>query len=662
MGRRLGRCAIAMALAAAAVGMAPAWAQTAAAGDAPQLANIFADHAVIQRDRPIHIWGWAKPGDMISVQFGDAAADAKANSEGHWTVSLPAMPAGGPYVLRATAHGQSVQARDVMVGDVYLCSGQSNMEFPARLSTGAWNGLDGSANDRLRFAIIPNKSEPAVQRDLAERAEWKRVDPDNVGEASAVCYYMARSLQQHLDVPIGFVSSDWGGTTIQSWISADQLRTLPDYRERVALVDLLARDPTAARTAESQRRERWWDAHIPSAKAQRAWAQPGFDDAAWTSMVPSGGWKQSGDAALADFDGVLWYRSSVDLTAQQAASGTGIELGPIDSVDDVWVNGQWVGGGAIAWMWRNYGLPAGVLRAGRNVIAVRTLSDGQGGGMTGQPDKRGILLTNGAFVTLPAAWRYQMGEEVAGEARLAPPPWEPPQSLSTLYNAMIAPIAGYGFKLAAWYQGEANVGAAEEYAKLLAMMMADWRAHFAQPDLPFLIVQLSAFGTPVDKPVESGWARLRDVEAKVARADPHAAVATSIDVGDPTDVHPPQKNVVGERLARAARSMVYGEAVSPSGPYPANIARDGQDLVVTFTDSDGGLKSYSSDTAIGFESCTAANACRFAAGTIEGSAVRLSGANRPGVVKVRYAWSDAPFVNLFGANDLPAIPFERAIP
>ncbi|TDN84454.1 sialate O-acetylesterase [Stakelama pacifica] len=627
-----------------------------------RFANIFADHAVLQRDRPIRIWGSAAPEEIVTVRLNNAIANARTDRDGHWQVSLPAMEAGGPYMLTAMADGVTSRISDVMIGDVYLCSGQSNMEFPAKLSTGAWGGLEQAPRPDLRFAIIPNRSEATAQSDLAKRADWQVVGPASVGEASAVCYYMASALQKRLGIPVGFVSADWGGTTIQSWISTTALSNLDKYREGERIVALMATDPTAARKAEQARRDRWWNANIPSARAHLAWAAPGFDDSGWPTVVPKSGWTRWGQPDLAGFNGVLWYRTSVDLTAEQAAAGQKIELGPIDTVDDVWVNGQWVGGGGVEWMWRSYALPGALLREGRNTIAVRALSRGKEGGMTGLPDNRGIRLTDDTLVPLGPGWRYQRGASVPSDLKpLTPPPWEPPQSLSTLYNGMIAPIAGYGFRLAAWYQGESNAGEAGEYATLLPMLMADWRKQFDSPDLPFLIVQLSSFGKPTATPEQSGWAELRDVQAKVARADPHAALATSIDHGDPGDVHPPQKKVVGERLARAARAIVYGENVTPSGPYAADIRRDGDDLMVRFADSDGGMQSYSGNVATGFQACDIGNDCRYVAGTVEGDSVRLSGANRPGVVKLRYGWSDAPFLNLFGKNGLPAIPFERAI-
>ncbi|KQM65126.1 glycoside hydrolase family 2 [Sphingomonas sp. Leaf17] len=636
-------------------GAAPAMAQAAP----PTFAHIFADHAVLQRDRPIAVWGRAAPRTAVTVTLAGRSVTARTSGQGRWRVTFPAMPAGTGHTLTVRAGTAATSFADIAVGDVYLCGGQSNMEFPARLSTNAWGGVASAIDPDLRFVTIPKETQPAPLDDLAKPAMWRAIGPDTVGEASAVCYYMARSLKQHLKVPVGFVTAAWGGTTIQGWIGAPSLRTVPAYAAGVAAVQQLATDPAAARATEERRQEAWWDAHDPAAATQRAWARPDFDDSRWPVMTPTGSWKDAGIPAFAAFDGVGWFRTTVDLTEAQARDANLLQLGPVDTFDTTWVNGVRVGGGSTAWVWRDYTVPAGVFRAGRNVIAVRVLSGGAGGGLTGQPANRGIKTASGAFIPLTAAWRYQVGMAARGLS-IPAAPWDVPVSLTTLYNGMIAPLAGYGFKLAAWYQGESNVGAADEYATLLPLMMADWRRTLGQPTLPMLVVQLANYGAVATQPANSASAALRDVQAKVARADGHAGLAVSIDVGDRTDIHPTQKTVVGERLARAARAVAYGEPIAPGGPEAVAATRQGEDLIVDFRDATGGLRTYSSATAIGFEACDD-QACRFVDGTPDGTRVILRGANRPGVTRVRYAWADSPYVNLYSADDLPAVPFELRI-
>jgi len=624
----------------------------AATPAAPLLARIFNDHAVLQRGSPLVVWGHTEPGTAVSVTLNGHAATARADAKGRWQATLPAMAAGGPYTLSATAGAVSQQVSDVLIGDVYLCGGQSNMEFPARQSSGAWGGLAPHPEPQLRFANVEKDSQAAPLDDLAKPAPWRIVDADSVGDASAVCFYMARSLQRSLKVPVGFIGSDWGGTTIQGWISPAALATVPAYSAGVRQVSLLASDPAAARRVEEGRGQTWWRANDPRWAATRHWADAGFDDSGWPTMVPAGSWQQAGVPALAKFEGVVWVRQTVTLTAEQAAAGDRLLLGPIASHDTVWVNGQWVGSNGIDWFWRDYALPKGVLHAGRNVIAMRVLG---AGGPTGDPGSRAIQLTDGGKVPLPRSWSYRQGAPLTG---LRPPssPWEVPVSLSTLSNGMIAPIARYGFRLAAWYQGESNVGDAAGYATLLPLLMADWRRQFGTPALPFLVAQLATYGAPASKPAQSGWAELRDVQAKAVRADGHAGLAVTFDLGDRYDIHPTQKLMVGERLARAARAVAYGEATAAGGPEVASVTRSGGDLVIAWRHA-AGLRAYSADTAIGFEAC-AATACRFVPGTIDGDRVVLRGAAAPGVNKVRYAWADAPYANLYNGDDLPAVPFE----
>ncbi|MBP1202379.1 sialate O-acetylesterase [Duganella sp. 1411] len=623
------------------------------------LARIFSDHAVLQRDQPVAVWGTAGAGRKVAVTLDGQTVNGSADAQGKWRVQLPPRRAGGPYTLSVTSEGRTVSRADILVGDVYLCSGQSNMEFAQRESTNAMGATYSAANDKLRFLNVEKNSAATAQDDLPGPVEWKVAAPDTIGGASAVCYYMARSLQGSYKVPVGFVNASWGGTTIQSWIAGESLRTLGDYRVGVEAVAQFGADPAAGMRAEEVRNETWWRAHDPAAAAQRAWIAPDFDDSAWASVTPAGSWKDSGLAGFKDFDGVAWYRTTVTLTEDQAKAANMLRLGPVDTYDSTWVNGQRVGGGAVPWVWRAYAVPAGVFKPGRNVIAMRVLSGGQGGGLSGQPANRQIVMRDGQTIPLPAAWKVQRGSALKGLAVPATP-WDVPTSLTTLYNGMIAPLVGYKFKLAAWYQGESNAGAAQEYRALLPLLMRDWRQRFGQPALPFVVAQLPQFGAAAKAPLQSGWAELRDAQADAVAHDPHAGLAVTLDVGDRFDIHPTQKTVVGERLARAARAVAYGDKTAPGSPYAVSARRAGGDIVVAFKDTGGGLATYSSDRAIAFEVCAGA-ACRFADARVAGDTVVLPGAGAPDVTRVRYAWADSPFVNLFSGDDLPAAPFQLEV-
>ena len=630
-------------------GSAPALAQATA----PGFANIFADHAVLQRDRPITVWGTAAPGETVTVKLGERSVTALAARDGKWRAVLPAMTAGGPYMLSVggATGTPTQQISDVLVGDVFLCGGQSNMEFQIRHATGL--EVVPSSNDaQLRFVTIPDTSVPAPAADLPARAEWKAVTPETVGDASAVCYFMARSLRATEQVPMGFIASEWGGTRIESWMSAPSLGKLPGFADRLATVATYGSDPASAVAGEGARRERAWEAYDPAARKERAFRPAAFDDRNWATLPADDGQLPATDRA--GLDGVVWLRTAVDLTPEQAGAARRVQLGPIGKFDETYINGRYVGGGSVDWVWRNYEFPAGVLKTGRNVIAIRVV--GANGRMAfTNTTNRAIGLSDGGSVPLKGPWRYRIGSPVQN-AQIAPAPWEVPNSLTTLYNGMIAPLSGYGLKLAAWYQGESNTGEAGAYRGLLTNLMADWRRTFAQPDLPFFVVQLTAFGKPQTVPIDSGWAALRQAEAEAVAADPHAGLAVTLDVGDRFDIHPAQKKVVGERLARLARVIAYRHPGLRSGPEAAEAVRQGDDIVVRFRNVTNGLQRYGGASAIGFERC-AGQSCSFVDGTVQGDTVVLPGANRSEATTIRYAWSDAPFVNLFDGADLPAAPF-----
>ena len=666
MNSRYYRMSLSFLALATALAALPAMAQPDTAGigilpGGPRFANMFTDHAVLQRGEAVHVWGTASPSHHLVIAIADQKIAVTSDAGGNWSAQLRPLAAGGPYTLTLSDGTDQAVVNDVKVGDVFLCSGQSNMEFPVKFATNAWSALDGTANDNIRFVNIGHDSQPMPVADLAHPVTWQVAAPETTGDASAVCYYMARALQKEQNVPVGMIDTDWGGTPIESWISAPSLRMDKIYADGVDEVELYGKSQQQAMAGQFAKEEATWDKHDPDAAIHRQWATSDWDDSAWPSFVPTGSWDESGMADLKDFDGIVWFRNTVDLTEDQARTANQLLLGPIDRYDSTWVNGVEVGSGAISWAWREYDVPPGVFKAGRNVIAVRAMNSSEGGGMSGNPKMRGVKTAEGKFIPLPQAWKYH----IAAKSELfavAPAPWVVPTSLTTLYNGMIAPLSGYTVKLAAWYQGESNADhGGQAYQTLLPLMMKDWRQTFHKPDLPFLIVQLTSYGAVATQPGQSNWAELREAQRVSVGNDPHAALVVTVDVGDRTNIHPTQKIVVGDRLARAADSLVYGEPVSPGGPAPVSVTRSGQDLVVAFTDTQGGLRTYSSNEAIGFETCTGVDVCTYATATPKGDTIVLPGANAPGVTSVRYAWADAPYVNLYSADDLPAVPFELPV-
>jgi sialate O-acetylesterase len=637
--------------AAAGVLLACATPASSQAATPPLLNPLFTDHAVLQRDQPIRIWGQAQPGEAVTVSLAKEAAWARANPEGHWQVVLPRLAAGGPYVLSAAAASGARQlVNDVLVGDVWLCSGQSNMVLPVRSTLDADSEIASASNDTIRMLTIPNVGSPMPLASIAP-ASWLPTSPATVGEFSAACFYFARELQKTVRVPMGLINASWGGSKIRTWLSAPALRTLGGFDEQMDTLALYARDPHAAALRFGAAWENWWKSR--AAAGAEPW-RADFDDRAWPPAPPQlGEWDDWGIPQLVNRTGMVWYGTSVKLTPAQAAQATVLTLGETDDLDATWVNGQPAGAG-----WggdRSYALPAGILHAGDNSIAVNVFNTYMRGGLVGPPSKQALHFADGTAVPL-AGWRYQVVPQSMG----APPraPWEPLAGYSVAYNGMIAPLVPYNFRGVLWYQGESDTGGDDtaRYRSELTALLADWRGQFGP--LPFLVAQLPGYGMPPTKPVESGWSDVREAQRKVVARDANAALAVTIDIGDRYDVHPANKQEVGRRLARAARHLIYGEHIVPGGPVAQSGRATPDGVVVHFADAEGGLVSYSASMPIGFELC-GANSCQFAQAQIRGADVLLTPS--AGAMHVRYCWGDAPVCTLFDGASLPAGPFDLPI-
>jgi sialate O-acetylesterase len=633
---------------------------SAFAAEAPRFAGVFSDHAVLQRGVPVAIWGTAGPSQPLTVSFDGRTFPVTTGTDGKWRVDLPAMRAGGPHSVSVEdGAGNKSILSDILLGDVFLCSGQSNMEFLVKYSTGAWGGAFMPANDNLRFINIAQDSEARPLSDLKTPAAWQVAGPTTTANTSAVCYYMASAIQAEQNVPVGMINSSWGGTLAQAWISSTGLRSLHAYDAGLDALANYARSPATAKAAWSKMVLESWRAGEPDAAVHEQWIGAGFEDSDWKSITPSVPWEGSGDPDLAAFDGIVWYRQTFTLTSAEAKSATAISLGPIDDFDITWINGKVVGVTNGWQLPREYSIAPRILKPGRNVVVVRAVDTGGGGGLWGRTEDRKLTFSDGSTRPLPTQWRYRIAGQPNPGTVLPNEPWN---GLTNLYNGMIAPLTPYRIRAVAWYQGEANTYSADEYRKLLPLLMSDWRAAFRQPDLPFLIVQLANYGSVATTPGPSSWAALREAQRRAVNADPHAALTVSIDFGDRSDIHPAQKAIIGQRLARNARAVVYGENVTPGGPEATAVSRSGNDLIIRFKNTNGGLRTYSSNMAIAFEVCSSDDACAYVNAIPNGDIVTLKGANTASAASVRYAWADSPYVNLYSADDLPAVPFQLDIP
>ncbi|MBX3564311.1 MAG: 9-O-acetylesterase [Sphingomonas sp.] len=629
-----------------------------AQGAPPSLHAMFQDHAVLQRDRPIAIWGDAAQGTVVTVAMAGNTAKAIADIDGHWRAELAAMPAGGPYTLSVTGPGGTATISDVLVGDVWLCSGQSNMEFQVR---GAVNGAAEAAagsDDRMRLLTVGKNVSASPERQFSAPVSWKRADPESVADFSAACYFMGRDLRISEKVPVGLINASWGGTAIDAWRSEASLAADPTAHDRLALLAAYRADPAKAAATFAANWSPWWAGKAGG--APEPWAAGAKGD--WKTLPAFDYWETWGVGKLRAFNGVVFYRTEITLTAAQAQQGTALLLGPPDDLDMTWVNGIGVGTNTAWGVPRQYKLAPGTLKAGRNRLVVAIYDSWGNGGLTGTPEQRGIRLADGSVVPLPAArdWQYLVAmPSSAGEPPRAP--WDGITGLAGIYNGMIAPVGPYGLRGVAWYQGEADTGQPQGYADKLAGMMAGWRGQFDNDTLPFLIVQLAGWGPRNTAPIESGTAAIRDQQRRAAIEDIRAEIVVTVDLGDVKDIHPTNKQDVGHRLARAARVLAYGAVMSPSGAVPAVAVREGDGITVMFVATKTALAASDGGALTGFELCGAGpGTCRSVPAQLAGETVRLDPGGRI-ATRVRYCWGDSPVCNLTDASKLPVTPFELAI-
>lgn len=637
-------------------------APTSALAQAPTeslLADVFQDHAVLQRDRPVAVWGRAAPDSLLAVTLAGTTVTARAGTDGRWRAVLPALPAGGPYELSVTEGGRTQVLTDLLIGDVWLCSGQSNMEFGVRSVTNADAEVAYSADPNLRLLLVGRSSRSSPTDRMESGSEWRISGPESVRDFSATCYFMGKQLRQSQNVPMGLIAASWGGSVIEDWLSESALRRIGGYDVALDTLAVYARSPEEGRRVWDEKSARWWRDNDPGSAAPTPWYSPGYDDSGWSTAALDGAWEGS-SPELKNFDGVVWHRTTVTLTAAQAAGEATLRLGPVDDVDTTWINGRKIGGREGWNTPRVYTVPAGALREGRNLIAVGVLDTGGGGGLWGPAADKTLTLADGSVVSLADPWRRRVSAPIIALGHLPRTPWIGGSGVTTLSNGMIAPLEGYGLAGFAWYQGEANVGDPEGYRRLLPGLIADWRTRFGNEDLPFFAVQLADFGPPTSTPTDSAWAALREVQREVVEADGNAGLAVAIDIGDRYDIHPTNKQEVGRRLALAARAVAYGEDGVPASPSPRVAALSGRTVVVSFDRVGEGLVVYGAARPVGFELC-GAEGCRFVDARVEGETVVLDAAGVTEPRTVRFCWADSPVCNLYGDAGLPAAPFELPV-
>jgi len=617
-----------------------------------RLPALISDGMVIQRDTSVKIWGWAGEGEKVKIDFNGKTYNASAGTDGKWDVMISQSKAGGPYSMDIEADNH-ITLKNIMIGDVWVCSGQSNMELSMNRVKYRYQGVIANAdNPAIRQFVVPDAYNFKQPQEDFKSGHWVSANPDSVLEFTAVGFFFAKELFEKYHLSIGLINTSLGGSPAQAWLSKDALKAFPEYLEAAkefkddAHIKQIIEEDKAV-SDEWYNRLQQMDKGLQ--KGQKPWFDTTYDASQWATMNVPGYWA---DHEPGPVNGVVWFRKEINVPAAMAGKPAKLWLGRIVDADTTYVNGKIVGTVSYQYPPRIYDIPCSLLKAGRNIIVIRVINNsGRGGFIRDKPYK---LSTKQRTIDLKGPWQYKLGavmEPLPGKTFIR---WKP----LGLYNAMIAPLLNYRIKGVIWYQGESNTGKPFEYHRLFAALMADWRAKWNQGDFPFLYVQLANFMEAKDNPCESNWAELREAQLKTLSL-PNTAMAVTIDIGEWNDIHPLNKQDVGKRLALAARHLAYGEEeVVYSGPIYKSMKIDGNKIILTFTHTAGGLTTRTGDELKHFAIAGTDKRFIWAKAKIEGDKVIVwnDGINNP--VAVRYGWADNPEgANLYNKEGLPASPF-----
>lgn len=618
------------------------------------LPKIFGDNMVLQRNKPVNIWGWATPGEKVTVQFNLQKKTTVTNKKGKWQLLLQPENAGGPYQLIVTGKNK-LNLQNILVGEVWICSGQSNMEMPIA----GWGKINNYEKEIanadysfIRHIKVPNTTSADLKEDIA-RGDWKVCSPATAADFSATAYFFARELYQKLKVPIGLINSSWGGTQSEAWTSKEGFAQSIEFNYITATLQSGKMEDIMKKRSEAVLENIKKAMGSLENKAGTAeWKNAGFDDSKWLPMKLPGVWEEQGFAGL---DGIAWFRKTIEIAAADAGKPATIELAKIDDIDETFVNGNKVGS---IDKWdepRKYLIPAGILKEGKNVIAVKVTDQQGGGGIYGDAVNMKLTIEN-KVISLSGNWMFRV-ESVAGSGGNGGV--GPNDFPSLLFNGMINPLLPYTIKGVIWYQGESNAGRAYQYRTAFPLMITDWRQHFNQEDFPFLFVQLATFGTAnANSNSGSNWAELREAQA-MALSLPNTGMAVTTDIGDPKDIHPKNKQDVGKRLADIALHDVYGQSGEYTGPVYKNMRITGNQIELSFNHTGSGwLVKDNYGYIKGFEIAGTDKKFHFAKAIIKEDKIIVLCDDVLSPVSVRYNWADdASEGNLFNKENYPAAPF-----
>ncbi|HEX8835062.1 MAG TPA: sialate O-acetylesterase [Abditibacteriaceae bacterium] len=644
-----------------------AFSVTGAAAAEPLLHPLFSSNAVLQRDRKVPIWGEAPANTRVEIQLDDKKTTAIADANGRWSANIGPYRASLGHRLVVSTPTQTETRENIAFGDVWVCSGQSNMEW--RLFYGNPKPVDNAEAEAknanfpaIRLFTVPRVSALTPQKTVA--TDWKVCTPETVAGISAVGYFFGREIHQRTGIPIGLIDASWGGTTAQVWASAEALAPMPEFRTSIEAVKNTRSDVPYATQYEEFVKNADDKMKTTDIGLKSGWHLPDFDNSTWKTMEIPSYWEGSGDAELKTFDGVIWFRRQITLDEAAVKSGDiTINLGPIDDYDTVYWNGEKIGGGSGWNTPRTYKIPASMLKVGQNSISIRVLDSAGGGGFGAKADAMQLLLADGKTVPVAGTWKYKIG----GSIDIQPIPPVDIKNHTTaptiLFNGMISPLLPYGIKGALWYQGEANSSDPKQYETLLPALIGDWRARFNSGNFPFYIVQLAGFMKRDDQPGQSlgGWPAFRESQERIARKVKNSGIAVATDIGDEVDIHPRNKQDVGKRLAALALKNDYRQNVAATGPTLKSVRRQGNTLTIELNNTGGELitkgdlnKAFiiaGEDKKWAWAQVVSIQNKRNSARLV------LTAPEVAAPVAVRFGWANFPLGHLYNKAGLPSAPF-----
>ncbi|GHS98630.1 9-O-acetylesterase [Bacteroidia bacterium] len=616
-----------------------------------RLPQLISDGMIVQRDAPVKIWGWASPNEAVRLNFTGSAYKTVADKDGNWEIQLPPQKAGGPYTMTLQA-SNTLTVKDILIGDVWICSGQSNMETPiSRVMSMFGDEISHYSNPNIRYVKIPltyNFHGPQAE---VPPCNWVDLTPETAQDVSAVAYFFGKEMYEKTGVPVGLINSSVGGSPAEAWISEEALKPFP------ALLNDMRICQSDEFVAEMQRLgslpgRRWHTILNEQDKGLNEtvkWSSPAYNDNSWpTTDLLDNSWGKNG---LYPANGVFWFRKEVEIPAGWANQAAMLYMGRIVDADSVFVNGVFVGTTGYQYPPRNYPVPPGVLKAGKNLVTVRLVS--QGGFPEFVKNKPYKIVFNNQEISLEGEWKYNVGAVMpAASGGGITFQYKP----TGLYNAMIFPLKNFATKGFLWYQGESNTGRPAEYYGLMSTLISDWRSLW-KAELPFLIVQLANFMESALLQQNSGWAELRNVQLELSKTIPNTGLAVAIDLGEWNDIHPLNKKDVGKRLALQARKLAYGEKIITDGPVYQSAKIEGNKIILSFKEGTNDLRPV--DELKGFAVAGADGIFKLSKASINGNQVVVWNDEISQPVKVRYAWANNPEgANLYNKEGLPASPFQ----